>query len=313
MARKGWKIASHREPYEFVFRLQRILDGTFRWHLARVNPRIAGKKIAEWVGTATDIHDQKMAQEELRQSSQVLEKRVKERTAQLAEMNQELESFSYSVSHDLKAPLRTIRGFAQVLIEEFSSEMDKTAQLYLQRIVASGEKMDELISALLSYSRVGRSELVLEPVDLKKGIEDALSQMSDDLEKTRATIEVGKDWPLVTANRVLFEQAISNLVSNAIKYVRPGSLPEIWISSERRENGRLRILIRDHGIGIEPENHRRIFKPFNRLHGNSEYSGSGIGLAIVQKATERMHGEVGVESELGKGSTFWIELPLWQP
>lgn len=306
----GWQVAlKAQEPCEFVFRLKGRGENRYRWHLARISPQKEGEGIIQWVGTATDIHDQKISQEELRRLSRNQERRIAERTAQLAEVNHHLESFAYSVSHDLKAPLRGIRGFAQILVDEYSEKIPEAARSCLSRIIAAGDKMECLISDLLELSKISRSEQILEPVDPAKAISEALSQLSSDIEKSGAQVVVATDWPEVLGSHCLLVQVLSNLFSNSIKYVGAGVTPRIKIFPETSGSRRMKICVRDNGIGISEEFHMRIFQPFHRLHGESDYPGSGIGLAIVQKGAERMDGRVGMESAPGAGSTFWIELP----
>ncbi len=242
------------------------------------------------------------------QASQTrLEDQVRERTAALEERNEELESFGYSISHDLRAPLRTMQGFSEALLEDFGDKLDPTGRDYAERIVAGSRRMDELIRDLLAYSRVSRGELQLLPVALGPVADTALAELGTALRARAATVRVADSLPVVHGHAGTLSQVFANLLGNALKFVPESRPPVIEIVSDRR-NGMVRVWVIDNGIGIANEHRERIFRVFERLHSVQEYPGTGIGLAIVRKAIERMGGKVGVESTLGQGSRFWIEL-----
>ncbi len=247
------------------------------------------------------------AEEALRLHAAELERRVEDRTAQLTEINAELESFTYSVSHDLRAPLRAMQGFAQALLEDYGNGLDETAREYSSRIVAASERMDELIRDLLAYSRLGREELRLKPVSLASTVTEVMDHLDPELRAKSAQVAVQGSLPDVLAHRATLGRVVSNLVTNAVKFVGKGVEPKVRVRAEEHR-GRVRLWIEDNGIGIARENHARIFGVFERLHGVETFPGAGIGLAIVRKGMERMGGDAGVESEPGKGSRFWIEL-----
>ncbi len=254
-----------------------------------------------------DITAQKQAEEQIRELTRTLERRVQERTRQLEEANQDLEAFSYSVSHDLRAPLRAMQGFAGALEEEYGDTLDANGHDYTRRIRRAAERMDLLISDLLAYSRLGRAEIEQKPVSLQGIVNDALEQINAAAEERGAQIEVISPLPDVLAHRTTLQQVVLNLLTNAIKFVPPERTPQIFISAEERGD-RVRLWIEDNGVGIEPEHFERIFRVFERLHGIELYPGTGIGLAIVKRGIERLGGSAGVESEAGQGSRFWIEL-----
>lgn len=245
--------------------------------------------------------------DEIRTHVMQLEKRVAERTADLEATNQELEAFSYSVSHDLRAPLRAMQGFAQALEEDYGTKLGSSGLDYIQRIVTSAQRMDTLIQDLLGYSQLTRAEMRLSPVSLAAAVKDALTLLNGEIKQSGAQITVDASLSEVMGHAPTLAQVISNLLGNAIKFVPPGVKPSVRVWAEERGK-RVRLWVEDNGIGISPEHQARIFRVFERLHGMETYPGTGIGLAIVHKGAERMGGKVGVESIVSKGSRFWVEL-----
>ncbi|MFN6466024.1 MAG: CHASE3 domain-containing protein [Nostoc sp. DedVER02] len=269
--------------------------------------------------TACEVTEQlaiAIQQSQLRQQLQTyaeeLEHRVLERTGQLQESNQDLEAFSYSISHDLRAPLRTIQGFAQALQEDYGSQLDSFGESYLNYINEGAMQMDGLITDLLSYSRLSRSEIEIQPVDLVVVVNEALKKLQEQIQERQAQITVDIPLVQVMAHYPTLIQALINLISNAIKFVQPGVLPLIHIYSQeyiQEDKSWIKLWVVDNGIGIAPEHQERIFQVFERLHGIEIYPGTGIGLAIIRKALEKMGGFSGVESQLGQGSRFFFSLP----
>ncbi|NHC37843.1 sensor histidine kinase [Scytonema millei] len=252
---------------------------------------------------------------EIQQLNATLEQKVSDRTAQLQEINRELEAFAYSVSHDLRAPLRTIRGFARALQEDYGDRLDDLGKEYLESITADAAQMDRLIAELLAYSQLTRTKITLQPVALMTTIASARKQLETDLQEKQAEITVTTPLPTVLAHSQTLTQAVANLLSNALKFIKPESRPQVEIKYQLiqyHQQQWARLWIIDNGIGIAPSDRERIFRIFERLHGIETYPGTGIGLAIVRKSIERMGGCVGVESQLGQGSRFWIELPLFE-
>jgi signal transduction histidine kinase len=245
---------------------------------------------------------------ERQRDAEALERLVNERTASLREVMAQMEEFSYTVSHDLRAPVRAMRGYADIILQDHGWRLDRDARELLTRIVRSGARMDRLIQDLLTYSRISRRELRLEPVSLEKLVREVLQQYPD-MRPDRADINVDGPLPDVIAHEPSLTQVVSNLLSNAVKFVPPNGRPQVRVSVVRRES-QVRLWIEDNGIGIKPEHQSRLFGMFERVHPEKNYEGTGIGLAIVRKAVERMNGAVGVESDGVSGSRFWIELPM---
>jgi PAS domain S-box-containing protein len=304
------------EAFEIECRFRRASDSSYRWHIGRALPlRDALGNNMKWFGTWTDIHDQKsaenalkMVQEQLSDYAMHLEERVLERTAELQETIKSLEGFCYSIAHDLRAPLRATKGFTRILLEEYASGFDETGRDYANRIIEATSRMDRLIQDLLDYGRLAHVELSFDSVDLNSVVRMVLKVLADEITAKQGVVTVMPDMPAVLANPVVLEQILVNLVGNSLKFVTPGSSPQIEINAVARPENRVVISVKDHGIGIAKEHQERIFRVFERLNVK-EFPGTGIGLAIVQKGVERMGGKVWVESEPGLGSCFSFDLP----
>jgi PAS domain S-box-containing protein len=226
----------------------------------------------------------------------------------LLEVNEDLEAFTYSASHDLRAPLRGLRGLSQALLEDYAGVLDEAGRECVRRLSSAAAQMDALIVKLLGYSRISRADMELSPVELDPALKEALQQLEPEIRARDARIRVPGYLPPVLAEATALTQILVNLLSNAIKFVDGGVRPEVAIAGEERGEW-LRLWVIDNGIGVEPKHHARIFGSFERLHATDRYSGTGLGLAIVRRGIARMNGRAGVESEVGRGSRFWIELP----
>ena len=252
-----------------------------------------------------DSTARRSAEMDLHRLNTTLEQRIADRTRDLAETNRDLEAFSYSVSHDLRAPLRAIRGFADALEEDYGDKLDAQARSYLAQIELGASRMAQLIDDLLAYSRLGRASIVLSKVYLADVVAKAIEQVAQLDLAPEVTVA---PQICVMAHPQTLVQAVVNLLTNACKFARADVPAEIFVRAEIRGNA-VRLWVEDNGIGIAPEHQERIFQVFERLHGQETYPGTGIGLAIVKRSMQQMHGSAGVESMLGTGSRFWIELP----
>jgi len=258
-----------------------------------------------------DITERKQTERALREAKEKLadragelERLVAERTASLRSMVGELEAFSFSIAHDLRTPLRAMQSFASILAQECGDQIGANGKNYIHRITTAAARMDKLIHDVLNYSRIVRTDLPLTRVDVAKllaGIVDSYPN----LQSPSAEISLEGSFPPVLANEAALTQCISNLLGNAVKFVAPGVTPRVRVWAERRDD-HIRLFFKDNGIGIEKDAHEKIFEIFQRL--SRSYEGTGIGLAVVKKAVERMGGRVGLKSEPDKGSTFWLEL-----
>jgi len=295
------------EAYASELRFREARSGDYRWFLKRSIPvRDGTGKVHKRIGICIDIDDFKRAQRILAAHAGALEEQVHKRTSELRETVGELEAFSYSVSHDMRAPLRAMQGFAQMLLEKHEATLDPRSVDQLRRINQSAARLDALINDVLTYSRLLRSEIIMQPVHLDELIRRVIV-MYPQLQANGADIAIESPLPVVLANEASLTQVISNLLANAVKFVAPGIAARVKVSADEIE-GDVRLWIEDNGIGIDPRDHERIWSIFTRIGRARDYEGTGIGLTIVRKAVERMNGRIGVESALGEGSRFWVRL-----
>jgi PAS domain S-box-containing protein len=258
-------------------------------------------------GISTDITDRKRAQDEVGLLNTELERRVLQRTAELEASTKELDAFAYSVSHDLRAPLRSIHGFSQVLLEDYGDHLDETAVNYLGRLQANASRMAQLIDDLLRLSRTTRAEIRREPIELGALARTILEELraAEPNREVELTVEDGLD---AEGDLHLIGLALHNLITNAWKFTSKRAFAEITLGSAVQEGEERVFFVRDNGAGFDPRFANKLFEPFQRLHTSTDFDGSGIGLAIVHRVIRRHGGAIWADSAPDQGATFFFTL-----
>lgn len=288
-------------PFTVEYRLHGA-DGNYRWHLAQAHPQIGiDGVITKWFGTSTNITEQKESALLLERINQELDRR----TAALAAANKELESFSYSISHDLRAPLRTMTGFAQALLEDFGDKIAPEAARYLKIIDKGARQLGQLIDDLLAFSRLSRQGIKKTAVRLDELLDEVRNDFAADI-GNRPVEWVIHELPECLADRTTMKLVLANLVGNALKYSRPRDSARIEIGAEpaKDQPGLVTVYIKDNGVGFDMRYVDKLFTVFQRLHRSDDFEGTGIGLAIVQRIIHRHGGHVSGEGRIGEGATF---------
>jgi PAS domain S-box-containing protein len=283
-------------------------DGEIMWGRSRLSAlNYDDNGILEYFGVVEDITLERQAQQAIRQSRDKLEREVERRTAQLQASNAELTAFSYSISHDLRAPLRGIDGFSAALMEDYGEGLDAEARFFIARIRAGTKRMGTLIDDLLELSRLGRRALVLQPVNLADLAAPLLEELrSGDPDRT-VTFRAHKNLG-AQCDPTLMGIVLQNLLGNAWKFTRGTEHPQIELGRNIDEDGRPHFFVRDNGVGFDMAHVDQLFVPFQRLHHGDEFPGNGIGLATVQRVIRRHGGLVWAEGKEGEGATFWFTL-----
>jgi PAS domain S-box-containing protein len=322
-------------PYEIEYRFKRA-DGVYRWHLGRARAiRDAHGAVVRWFGTCTDIEDYKQAETEIKILNEGLEERVRDRTAELdrtnlqlaaaneqlkgssvrlEQSNRELQDFASVASHDLQEPLRKVQAFGDRLKTVSYGALDVQGRDYLDRMLNASKRMQSLIQDVLTLARVVSQANPFLPVDMGRITREVLSDLEVRIAETNALVEVG-DLPTINADAAQMRQLMQNLIGNALKFHRQGKPPAVRVYAEQADFGRtadgmFRLVVEDQGIGFDEKYLDRIFTVFQRLHGRSEYEGTGIGLAICRKIARRHGGDITARSVLGQGSSFLVALPV---
>jgi light-regulated signal transduction histidine kinase (bacteriophytochrome) len=294
----------HKQFY-LTFR-HRHKNGHYIWLEGMMTNMLHDETIKAIVFNLRDVTPNKEAEEEIKTLNESLEKKVIERTVQLEAVNKELEAFTYSVSHDLRAPLRIIDGYTEMLVSDYQKKLDEEAKRMFGIITGNVRKMGQLIDDLLNLSQTSRKELLLYPTDMNKLVQSVIDDQFS-LNGNKAEIKIETLLP-AKCDSGLLQQVWSNLISNAIKYSGKEEHPVIRINSFRQK-GEIIYQIEDNGVGFDMKYAGQLFGVFQRLHKATEFEGTGVGLALVKRIVAKHNGRVWAESEPGKGATFFFSLP----
>jgi PAS domain S-box-containing protein len=306
-AKSGIQESLKSGEFKGEWRIRRHSDGEIRWLGARAKVLFdeAGRP-THMIGINTDITERKRAEEEVQKLNEQLEQRVAQRTAELEAANKELEAFTYSVSHDLRAPLRHVDGFSKLLVEQHQAELSPDAQEYVAIIRDSVLQMGILIDDLLNLARVGRKQLVMQVTGLNSLVEEVRTDLN------RANPDRVIEWkvetlPFAECDPALIKQVFANLLSNAVKFTRPRKPAVIEVGAIRQDDHPV-VFVRDNGVGFSMKYAPKLFGVFQRLHRAEDFEGTGVGLATVQRIIHKHGGLVWAEAELDKGATFYFTL-----
>lgn len=283
-------------------------DGKRFWALVVLTSlRDQDGRLIGFTKVTRDLTERKEMEDALREAKASLEEKVAERTAALAETNRELEQFAFIASHDLQEPIRKILMYSDRLRNEdgFSSRQLEL----LDKVLNAGYRLRSIVQDLLQFSRLTQTPPARENFNLREAVTEALADLELQISESHATLDIG-DLPDIYANRSQIRHVFQNLLSNAVKFRRPGVAPHIEITAGQPHNGRVRVCVADNGIGFDEQYKSKIFLPFQRLHQRSQYAGTGMGLSIVQKIVTQHGGAVDVTSDPGRGTTFFVDLPL---
>lgn len=304
--RNLWTTIEHGRVWHGEIK-NKAKDGTLYWVDTTIVPFLNGQgKPRQYIAIRADITDRKQAEEEVRTLNAELEARVARRTAELEAANKELEAFSYSVSHDLRAPLRAINGFAGIVLDEFGKQLPEEGKNYLERVREGGRRMGELIDDLLKFAQLSRQPLALRGVDMAQLVRETLAELNPAAGGRRIETRIA-ELPACHGDPALLKQVWVNLLSNAIKYTRD-RMPAVVEVGIEQDNGRCVYFVRDNGVGFNMKYAGKLFGVFQRLHRPDEFEGTGVGLAIVHRVVCRHGGRVWFAAEPDRGATFYFTL-----
>lgn len=296
-----------RAPFAIDYRLRRH-DGEYHWTIGAGRPFVAADGSWQgYVSSVIDIHARKLAEQQVHQLNSELEQRVEQRTAQLAAANKELEAFAYSVSHDLRAPLRAINGYARILLEDYHATLDADGQRLLNIVSRQAQHMGTLIDDLLTLSRLNRAEMNFSTIDMGALVPSLFSESTTPEERERTDFCV-QDLPPSQGDPTLLRQVWLNLLTNAVKFSSKRERSIIQVGSTPAE-GETIYWVRDNGAGFDMRYAHKLFGIFQRLHSEREFQGTGVGLAIVQRVVARHEGRVWAKGQVDQGATFYFALP----
>ncbi|MBI1785631.1 PAS domain S-box protein [Candidatus Sumerlaeota bacterium] len=281
-------------------------DGTtFPMKLAVSEVKLADRIL--FTGFIEDLTERKRFEKEAEEARDELERRVEARTAELARANEELEHFAHTISHDLRTPLRGIRNYVDFIMEDMAGKVVGESAADLKRLGRATDELERMIQELLNYTRIGRVESSPQNIDTRQMIQSIVGDIGP---RDGREVVINGKLPMIFAPQGTVRQIFQNLIENGLQYNKSNPRRvEISASRVDEDSGRWLFAFRDNGIGIDPQYHQKIFGMFKRLHSDEDYPGTGIGLAAVRKALQHLGGSIRVESEVGKGSTFWVELP----
>jgi PAS domain S-box-containing protein len=302
------QIRSHKPFRGFEHMVVRP-DGTPAWHRVSGVPRTDARgRYQGYRGTGLDVTDRKRIEARLQQLNEELEQRVRVRTAALERANRELEAFSYSVSHDLRAPLRSIEGFAAILQETQGERLDADGQRCVERIRAGTMRMSDLFEALIMLARIARFEVNAQPVDVSAIARECIEELARHAPEREVSVVI-EPGIIASADRYLVHSLLENLLGNAWKFTSRTPQARIELARTGTTEGMLQLTVRDNGVGFDPSQGERLFTPFQRLHRESDFPGTGIGLATAKRIVERHGGAIRAESVPGRGTAFHFTLP----